>query len=210
MFLLSHKDPWEIPQVQWLAGPSQAKYSLTPSHQVWPVHLDSLSTASLLTHACCLAKLSKPAITTFTAHHPALPSPDIFHPESSKPASTLLHELPSLTGPEYDLEDESRDESCNFDTLISTHYKKVATHIWPVWMTLPEEYCIVRRIPSDPLLSLPILPTHLPNFILSEKFTQEHREKMNSNVSGFLWPEEEKLVLFLIIAQEEALAWDAS
>ena len=31
---------------------------------------------------------------------------------------------------------------------------------------------------------------------------------MNINPLGFLWPEEEKLVLFLIKAQEEAIAWD--
>src|SRR5882724_12767562 len=77
-------------------------------------------------------------------------------------------------------------------------------------MTLPEEYHIVRRIPSDSMLSLPILPTHPPNFILSEKFTQERMEKMNINQSGFLWPDEEKLVLFLIKAQEGGIAWDVS
>ena len=31
---------------------------------------------------------------------------------------------------------------------------------------------------------------------------------MNINPSGFLWLEEEKLVLFLIKAQEEVIAWD--
>jgi len=30
------------------------------------------------------------------------------------------------------------------------------------------------------------------------------------NPSGFLWPEEEKLILFLIRAQEAAIAWDPS
>src|SRR5882724_10337040 len=65
-------------------------------------------------------------------------------------------------------------------------------------------------IPSDPLLSLPILTTHPPDFILSEKFTQKCREKMNINMSGFLWLDEEKLVLFLIKAQEEGIAWDTS
>ena len=33
---------------------------------------------------------------------------------------------------------------------------------------------------------------------------------MNSNLSGFLWPEEHKLVLFLIKKQEAAIAWDTS
>ena len=77
-------------------------------------------------------------------------------------------------------------------------------------MTFLEEYHIVWRIPSDPLLSLPILPTHPPDFIPSERFTQEHRDKMNINVSSFLWPDEKKLVLFLIKAQEEGIAWDMS
>ena len=50
---------------------------------------------------------------------------------------------------------------------------------------------------------------HPPDFIPSEKFTEERREKMNINVTRFLWPEEEKLILFLIKAQEDGIAWDA-
>src|SRR5882724_5999456 len=60
------------------------------------------------------------------------------------------------------------------------------------------------------LISLPVLPTHPPNFLPSDKFTEERREKININVSGFPWPEEEKLILFLIKAQEEGIEWDAS
>jgi len=33
---------------------------------------------------------------------------------------------------------------------------------------------------------------------------------MNINPSGFLWPKEHKLVLFLIKEQEAAIAWDLS
>jgi len=33
---------------------------------------------------------------------------------------------------------------------------------------------------------------------------------MNINPSGFLWPEEHKIVLFLIKEQEAAIAWDPS
>src|SRR5882724_1601100 len=75
-------------------------------------------------------------------------------------------------------------------------------------MTLPEEHCILHHIPSDPLISLPVLPKHPPDFISSEKFTEERRDKMKINPLGFLWPEEENLVLFLIKAQEEVIAWD--
>jgi len=82
--------------------------------------------------------------------------------------------------------------------------------MWPVQTTLPEEYHVVRRIPSYPMLSLPILPTHPPDLIPSKKFKQECMVKMNINLSGFLWLDEEKLVLFLIKAQEGGIAWDTS
>jgi len=95
-----------------------------------------------------------------------------------------------------------------FDTLTSSQYKKAANSVHPIQLTLPEEHHILHHIPSNPLISLPVLPKHLPDFIPSEKFTEERREKMKINLSGFLWPEEEKLVLFLIKAQEEAIAWD--
>jgi len=63
---------------------------------------------------------------------------------------------------------------------------------------------------SDPLLSLPLLQNHPPDFAPSEKFTKEWMEKMNINLSGFLWLKEKKLVLFLIKNQEAAIAWDQS
>src|SRR5882724_13106024 len=42
------------------ASPSQAKYSPEPPGQLWPVHLGTLSMASLLKHAHYIAKLSMP------------------------------------------------------------------------------------------------------------------------------------------------------
>jgi len=78
------------------AGPSQAKYSLNPPGQLQPVHLGTHSTASLLKHAHCIAKLSKLAVATLSTYHPAVPSLDIFHPEVSKLANTLPNEIPRL------------------------------------------------------------------------------------------------------------------
>jgi len=46
--------------------------------------------------------------------------------------------------------------------------------------------------------------------IPSENFTEELKEEMNINPSGFLWPKEHKLVLFIIREQEGAIAWDPS
>jgi len=61
-------------------------------------------------------------------------------------------------------------------------------------MTLPEEHHILRHILSDPLISLPVLPKHPPDFIPSEKITEEGREKMKMNSLGFLWLEKEKIL----------------
>src|SRR5882724_8970826 len=85
------------------ASPSRAKYSVNPPGQLWPVHLGTLSMASILKHAHCIAKLAKLAMATLTTYHPAVPSFDIFCPEVSQPANTLSNEIPSFTGPEYDL-----------------------------------------------------------------------------------------------------------
>jgi len=76
--------------------------------------------------------------------------------------------------------------------------------------TLPEEYQILCHILSNLLLSLPLFLKHPPDFMPSEKFTTEQMEKMDINPSGFLWPEEHKLVLFLIKEQEAAIAWNLS
>jgi len=92
------------------------------------------------------------------------------------------------------------------DTLAMARYKKAANHIHPVQTTLPKEYHILCHIPSNPLISLPPLPRHPPDFVPSEKFTEEWKEKMNINPLGFLWLEEHKLILFPIREQEAEIA----
>ncbi|KIM37970.1 hypothetical protein M413DRAFT_51123, partial [Hebeloma cylindrosporum] len=69
-------------------------------------------------------------------------------------------------------------------------YKKVANRTRPVATTLPEEFRIVRRIPSDPLADLPILLTQPPDFEPGECYTRERMEAMPVNKDGSLWPEE--------------------
>ena len=90
----------------------------------------------------------------------------------------------------------------------SFSYKKVANRIKPVATTLPEKFRIVRHIPSDPLADLPILPTHPPKFTPGRRYTQEQKDKMPVNIDGFLWPEEENLVHYIIKIHEMAFAWD--
>ena len=93
-------------------------------------------------------------------------------------------------------------------TIESLAYEKVANKTRLIAMTLPEEFRIVRRIPSDPLTKLPILPTHLPDFDPGERYTRERKEAMPVNKDGFLWPEEKKLVHYLIRVHESAFTWN--
>ena len=86
-------------------------------------------------------------------------------------------------------------------------YKPVNKKVRPVPATLPEEYRTIQRIPEDPLLTLPPLPTHPPDFEPGEHLTLEHLEELNLNPKNFLWPEELKLVQHVLKINELALAW---
>ena len=85
-------------------------------------------------------------------------------------------------------------------------YKKVANRIKPVATTLPEEFRIVRKTPSNPLAELPVLPVKPPEFSPGLRYTEERKQVMPVNPTGFLWPEEEKLVHYLIKVHEMAFA----
>ena len=83
----------------------------------------------------------------------------------------------------------------------------MANRVRPIATTLPEEFRIVRKIPSDPLAGLPKLPTSPPDFQPGGRYTQERKELMKVNDNGFLWPDEEKLVHHLIKIHEKVFAW---
>ena len=150
-------------------------------------YLHSLTTTDLLAQAHHLSGL--PSIkSNLLAQSPKPRKP----PELSK--SKLLGQPLPHPGPP-------------FNAIAAARYKKAANHVHPIWTTCPKKYRILHHIP---LLALPLLLKHPPDFTPSEKFTKEQREKMNINPSGFLWLEENKLVLFLIQNQEAAIAWDTS
>ena len=92
-------------------------------------------------------------------------------------------------------------------SVLVLKYKRVDKKIRPVAATLPEEFRTVRRIPEDPLLSLPPLPTHPPDFTPGERLMQERLDELNLNADSFLWPEELKLVQHVLKLNELALAW---
>ena len=85
-------------------------------------------------------------------------------------------------------------------------YKPVARKIRPVQQVIPEEARVVRQFPEDPLLSLPPLTPHPPDFTPTQKLTAERLKEMDLNHDGFLWPEEEKLFAYIYQLNEHVLA----
>jgi hypothetical protein len=95
--------------------------------------------------------------------------------------------------------------------FTSKKYKLVALKVKPVYTELPDQYRIKRNITVDPLAEMPVLKTRPPDFVPTGRYTQEHKENMDKVHKGdFLWPEERKLMHYLIMEQEKAFAWDDS
>lgn len=87
-------------------------------------------------------------------------------------------------------------------------YKPVSKKVRPVPGTLPEEFRIIRLRPGDPLADMPRLPFNPPEFTPGKRYTQERYEAANIDPFDFLWPEEKKLVHWMIKAQEDGFAWN--
>src|SRR6266850_2601428 len=106
---------------------------------------------------------------------------------------SLTHSMPSPPSPD--------------PPALAYKYKKVDWKVQPVPSTLPKDFRNICHIPIDPLLSLPPLLMHPPDFTPGEWLTQEHLDKLNLNVHNFLWPEEIKLLHHILKINESGLAW---
>ena len=89
-------------------------------------------------------------------------------------------------------------------------YKKVANRVKPVATTMPQHARIIRRFPEDPLLTLPFLSPHPPEFTEGKRLTTERVTQLGILDNPFLWPEEQKLAAQVLRINELALAWDES
>jgi hypothetical protein len=90
----------------------------------------------------------------------------------------------------------------------------VARKVLPVPGTLPEEYRIVRRVPEDPLLTLPDInpyppSSHPSSFKPGKRLTQERWEEFYNRLvkEGFLWEKEIDLAASILKNNEKAVAW---
>lgn len=95
--------------------------------------------------------------------------------------------------------------------IFATKYKKVADRTKPIPATLPEHFRVQRNITGDPLKDLPYLSPFPPEFTPTGRYTLENKEVIDKLHPGdFLWPEERKLMHYLMMLQEGAFAWDES
>src|SRR4029077_4458978 len=92
----------------------------------------------------------------------------------------------------------------------SLAYKPVAKKVRPVLAPLEEEYRVLRRLPDDPLAGLITLPTNPPDFVPGQSFTQEPADALDLDPAQWLWPEEVKLVRWMVLNHETAFAWTAT
>jgi hypothetical protein len=89
-------------------------------------------------------------------------------------------------------------------------YKPVAKKVRTVPTAMPTEYRVVCQLPADPLAGLPPLPIHPPEFHPGAHFMREHADKLDLNPAEWLWPEELKLVRWLVRTHKHAFTWNAS
>jgi len=92
-------------------------------------------------------------------------------------------------------------------SCFAKKYKPVALKVKLVLGTLSERFRITREIVGDSLQGIPELPEHLPEFEPRGHYTLERKEKLDlAHEEGFLWPEERKLMHWLVREQNEAFA----
>jgi hypothetical protein len=86
----------------------------------------------------------------------------------------------------------------------------VAQKVKPVPGIMPEDARTIRRIPEDPLLTLPGLPKCPPDFKYTTKLTRERMDLLAIRHSTFLLPEEIKLLEHVVQLNERVLAFEES
>ena len=78
--------------------------------------------------------------------------------------------------------DSNKNETNETKRIInSLACKEVADRTRPIAITVPEESGIMQRIPSDPLVDLPVPPTSTPDVEPGEQYTKERKEAMPVN-----------------------------
>lgn len=108
-------------------------------------------------------------------------------------------------------ESESFGDPLDLVQCLAKKYKPVALKVRPVLGELPGKFRIVRNITGDPLAGMPTLPVEPSDVVPKGRYTRERMEQMDkAHDDGFLWPEEKKLMHWLVAEHNDAFAWEDS
>ncbi|KAF7371997.1 hypothetical protein MVEN_00057800 [Mycena venus] len=179
-----------------MSKPSLLTSTSTPSIAAPFLHfndtlgLPSTTVAPLkLFHKASLTEVNKVQLQTKVIYHR-----EICSPGSPSFLNSSSHFLPPLA-----------------EVYAKKRYKPVAQKIRPILGTLPEQFRIERHIYGDPLAEMPKLNPNPPPFIPMGRYTPEWRDIIDAaHTSGFLWPEERRLMHHFMCLQNEAFAWQDS
>ncbi|KAG2336909.1 hypothetical protein BDR05DRAFT_896098, partial [Suillus weaverae] len=84
-------------------------------------------------------------------------------------------------------------------------YKPVAKKVYTMPTTTPPKYRVMCERAPEPLVGLPDISSHPPDFIPGMHFTQACMDKIDLDPMNWLWPEELKLICWLVCIHELVL-----
>ncbi|CAG8603394.1 9585_t:CDS:2, partial [Acaulospora colombiana] len=93
---------------------------------------------------------------------------------------------------------------------IAAKYKTVDRKINPAPGVTPENAKTLRKFPENPLDSLPDIPLIPPPFRDGQRVTKNRLEELRLNTTGFLTAEELRIFEYILLANENAIAFDES
>ena len=145
--------------------------------------------------------------------HPHQSSRDIYHAHNAhmlsftnlSPSYSYLASSQSC----FNLETVSAFQSVySIDPIThSLVYKPVACKVRTVPDSISEYFHITQRLPDNPLEGLLDLPVHPPEFTPRVCYMQECANALDLDPAKWLWPEELKLLQWIVRTHELAFVW---
>ena len=128
---------------------------------------------------------------------PLLPPLTICSPSTSVPSP-----LPTLMPWTLDTNDRTSDR-----VKAVLKYKKVDKKIRPIPTKIPSHMKVHRKLPEDPLQTLPPLPFYPPEFYPTPKVSMERMTSLAIDDNDELLPEEKKLLKHVLVRNERSIAF---
>ena len=112
------------------------------------------------------------------------------------------------TAGDYDSTSDPGSSEESSENIRVYKYKKVENKVRPVPAVMPEDVKVTRSFPEDPLKNLSTLPTHPPEFVPSNRLTQERMETLDIDNNPELTTEERRLLKHILLVNERSIAFE--